>query len=125
MSSISSIRLHGQCFIYHSIIIFHVLSRGKGLSVNYLYQFVFGTGLAGFFGLFFVFFETLHHGHILDIVSDSYFFLKIIIILLKDIFENEDEEDHQTLTYEDLLSFSYQVAKGMEFLSCKNVSCRL
>ncbi|XP_017309341.1 receptor-type tyrosine-protein kinase FLT3 isoform X2 [Ictalurus punctatus] len=38
----------------------------------------------------------------------------------EDIFENEDEEDHQTLTYEDLLSFSYQVAKGMEFLSCKN-----
>ncbi|XP_060755802.1 receptor-type tyrosine-protein kinase FLT3 [Neoarius graeffei] len=40
----------------------------------------------------------------------------------EDIFEDEDEdeEDLQTLTYEDLLSFSYQVAKGMEFLSSKN-----
>ncbi|KAB5533244.1 hypothetical protein PHYPO_G00129570 [Pangasianodon hypophthalmus] len=38
----------------------------------------------------------------------------------EDIFENEDEEDLRTLTYEDLLSFSYQVAKGMEFLSSKN-----
>ncbi|KAI5627451.1 receptor-type tyrosine-protein kinase FLT3 [Silurus asotus] len=38
----------------------------------------------------------------------------------EDIFENEDDEDLQTLTYEDLLSFSYQVAKGMEFLSSKN-----
>ncbi|KAM9436787.1 receptor-type tyrosine-protein kinase FLT3-like [Clarias gariepinus] len=38
----------------------------------------------------------------------------------EDFFESGDEEDHQTLTYEDLLSFSYQVAKGMEFLSAKN-----
>ncbi|KAF5894362.1 receptor-type tyrosine-protein kinase FLT3-like [Clarias magur] len=37
-----------------------------------------------------------------------------------DLFESGDEEEHQTLTYEDLLSFSYQVAKGMEFLSSKN-----
>lgn len=46
-----------------------------------------------------------------------------MVILFKDFFESGDEEDHQTLTYEDLLSFSYQVAKGMEFLSAKNVSC--
>ncbi|GAA6100137.1 receptor-type tyrosine-protein kinase FLT3 [Tachysurus ichikawai] len=38
----------------------------------------------------------------------------------EDSFEKEDDEDPQTLTYEDLLSFSYQVAKGMEFLSSKN-----
>ncbi|KAK1806526.1 hypothetical protein P4O66_005037 [Electrophorus voltai] len=36
------------------------------------------------------------------------------------IFESEDEEDLQTFTLGDLLSFSYQVAKGMEFLSNKN-----
>ncbi|KAG9283346.1 receptor-type tyrosine-protein kinase FLT3 [Astyanax mexicanus] len=36
-----------------------------------------------------------------------------------ELFESEDEE-LQTLTYDDLLSFSYQVAKGMEFLSSKN-----
>ncbi|TSK98454.1 Receptor-type tyrosine-protein kinase FLT3 [Bagarius yarrelli] len=38
----------------------------------------------------------------------------------EDTFEKEDDEDLQTLTYEDLLSFSYQVSKGMEFLSSKN-----
>lgn len=32
------------------------------------------------------------------------------------------EEELQSLTYDDLLSFSFQVAKGMEFLSAKNVS---
>jgi len=32
------------------------------------------------------------------------------------------EEELQSLTYDDLLSFSFQVAKGMEFLSSKNVS---
>ncbi|XP_076869575.1 receptor-type tyrosine-protein kinase FLT3-like isoform X2 [Brachyhypopomus gauderio] len=37
-----------------------------------------------------------------------------------DIFESEEEEDLKTLTLGDLLSFSYQVAKGMEFLSSKN-----
>ncbi|KAI4881730.1 hypothetical protein NFI96_026569 [Prochilodus magdalenae] len=36
-----------------------------------------------------------------------------------EIYESEDE-DVQSLTYDDLLSFSYQVAKGMEFLSSKN-----
>ncbi|XP_066534365.1 receptor-type tyrosine-protein kinase FLT3 isoform X2 [Hoplias malabaricus] len=39
--------------------------------------------------------------------------------LTEDIFESE-EEDLPTITYGDLLSFSYQVAKGMEFLSSKN-----
>ncbi|KAG7317575.1 hypothetical protein KOW79_018610 [Hemibagrus wyckioides] len=38
----------------------------------------------------------------------------------EDPFQKEDDDDPQTLTYEDLLSFSYQVAKGMEFLSLKN-----
>ncbi|XP_051266112.1 receptor-type tyrosine-protein kinase FLT3 isoform X1 [Dicentrarchus labrax] len=39
-----------------------------------------------------------------------------------DIFENQDDptEDLQTLTFDDLLNFAYQVAKGMEFLSSKN-----
>lgn len=40
------------------------------------------------------------------------------------------DEDDMSLDTEDLLSFSYQVAKGMEFLASKNVSfchtvCRL
>lgn len=38
-----------------------------------------------------------------------------------DALEDLQEEDLQVLTYGDLLSFSYQVAKGMEFLSSKNV----
>lgn len=33
----------------------------------------------------------------------------------------DETEDLQTLTFDDLLSFAYQVAKGMEFLSLKNV----
>lgn len=49
-------------------------------------------------------------------------YLFLLYSFSKDIFENEDEEDLRTLTYEDLLSFSYQVAKGMEFLSSKHVS---
>lgn len=32
------------------------------------------------------------------------------------------EEDGLSIDTEDLLSFSYQVAKGMEFLASKNVS---
>ncbi|XP_042366502.1 receptor-type tyrosine-protein kinase FLT3 [Plectropomus leopardus] len=38
------------------------------------------------------------------------------------IYEDPDDqtEDLQTLTFDDLLSFAYQVAKGMEFLSSKN-----
>lgn len=40
------------------------------------------------------------------------------------VYENLDDEieDLQTLTFDDLLSFAFQVAKGMEFLSSKNVS---
>ncbi|XP_034024960.1 receptor-type tyrosine-protein kinase FLT3 [Thalassophryne amazonica] len=34
--------------------------------------------------------------------------------------EPEDQTDLQALTFDDLLSFAYQVAKGMEFLSSKN-----
>ncbi|XP_029934627.1 receptor-type tyrosine-protein kinase FLT3 [Myripristis murdjan] len=39
-----------------------------------------------------------------------------------ELFEESEEQpgDVQTLTYDDLLSFAYQVAKGMEFLSSKN-----
>lgn len=33
----------------------------------------------------------------------------------------DDQTDLQTLTFDDLLSFAFQVAKGMEFLSSKNV----
>lgn len=38
-------------------------------------------------------------------------------------FENlsDETEDLQALTFDDLLSFAFQVAKGMEFLSSKNV----
>lgn len=38
------------------------------------------------------------------------------------IFESSDgeEDDLQALTFDDLLSFAYQVARGMEFLSSKN-----
>ncbi|XP_062841299.1 receptor-type tyrosine-protein kinase FLT3 [Trichomycterus rosablanca] len=38
----------------------------------------------------------------------------------EEILEDKEEEDLQTITYDDLLSFSYQVAKGMDFLSSKN-----
>lgn len=40
-----------------------------------------------------------------------------------EIYENLDDqtEDLQVLTFDDLLSFAFQVAKGMEFLSSKNV----
>lgn len=34
----------------------------------------------------------------------------------------EEEEDLNVLTFEDLLCFAYQVAKGMEFLEFKSVS---
>lgn len=34
---------------------------------------------------------------------------------------HDQTEDLQSLTFDDLLSFSFQVAKGMEFLSSKNV----
>lgn len=38
-------------------------------------------------------------------------------------FETPDEqtEDLEALTFDDLLSFAFQVARGMEFLSSKNV----
>lgn len=40
-----------------------------------------------------------------------------------EVYANLDDEieDLQTLTFDDLLSFAFQVAKGMEFLSSKNV----
>lgn len=40
-----------------------------------------------------------------------------------EMYEKEDDEtdDLQALTFDDLLSFAFQVAKGMEFLSSKNV----
>ncbi len=34
---------------------------------------------------------------------------------------DDETEDLQALTFDDLLSFAFQVAKGMEFLSSKNV----
>lgn len=37
---------------------------------------------------------------------------------------DDETEDLQTLTFDDLLSFAFQVAKGMEFLSSKNVRDR-
>lgn len=33
----------------------------------------------------------------------------------------DEDEDFNVLTFEDLLCFSYQVAKGMEFLESKSV----
>ncbi|XP_039982503.1 receptor-type tyrosine-protein kinase FLT3 isoform X2 [Xiphias gladius] len=40
----------------------------------------------------------------------------------EEIYENRDDQadDLQALTFDDLLSFAFQVAKGMEFLSSKN-----
>lgn len=40
--------------------------------------------------------------------------------------DDDADEDLQTLTFDDLLSFACQVAKGMEFLSAQNVrrACR-
>lgn len=35
--------------------------------------------------------------------------------------QTDEEEDFNVLTFEDLLCFSYQVAKGMEFLESKSV----
>lgn len=37
----------------------------------------------------------------------------------------DEEEDFNVLTFEDLLCFSYQVAKGMEFLESKSVWWRV
>lgn len=37
----------------------------------------------------------------------------------------DEEEDFNVLTFEDLLCFSYQVAKGMEFLESKSVRWRV
>lgn len=37
----------------------------------------------------------------------------------------DEEEDFNVLTFEDLLCFSYQVAKGMEFLGSKSVWWRV
>lgn len=34
---------------------------------------------------------------------------------------DDQADDLQTLTFDDLLNFAFQVAKGMEFLSSKNV----
>lgn len=34
---------------------------------------------------------------------------------------DDEGEDLQALTFDDLLSFAFQVAKGMEFLSSKHV----
>ncbi|KAG5268774.1 hypothetical protein AALO_G00216300 [Alosa alosa] len=39
---------------------------------------------------------------------------------MEEMLDDLQEEDLQVLTYGDLLCFSYQVAKGMEFLSTKN-----
>lgn len=43
-----------------------------------------------------------------------------------EIFESADDqtEDPHALTFDDLLLFALQVAKGMEFLSSKNVGDR-
>lgn len=38
-----------------------------------------------------------------------------------DDLEDDQPDDLQTLTFDDLLSVSFQVAKGMEFLSSRNV----
>ena len=35
--------------------------------------------------------------------------------------QDDQTEDVQAITFDDLLSFAFQVAKGMEFLSSKNV----
>lgn len=42
------------------------------------------------------------------------------------MYESEDDQmEQQALTFADLLSFAFQVAKGMEFLSAKNVRDKL
>lgn len=61
-------------------------------------------------------------------VSVFVFFLAIFLIdsyIERDVTPAIMEDDELALDLEDLLSFSYQVAKGMAFLASKNVSARV
>ncbi|KAL6462802.1 hypothetical protein MHYP_G00292240 [Metynnis hypsauchen] len=63
--------------------------------------------------------DDISYMHMSPVTKEREALLSTSTDVTDEIFESEDE-DLQTLTYDDLLCFSYQVAKGMEFLSSKN-----
>lgn len=58
-------------------------------------------------------------------MENSYFWLFFTDKMREENTQVDEEEDFNVLTFEDLLCFSYQVAKGMEFLESKSVWWRV
>lgn len=58
-------------------------------------------------------------------MENSYFWLFFTDNIKDTSTQVDEEEDFNVLTFEDLLCFSYQVAKGMEFLESKSVCWRV